>query len=168
MREGLVRVRRHAEVLEAQHGLVLVEDPHDALLAPDGGGRGDPNVGVLAVHLGGELTVLWASPLDDVHARHDLDAAHEPHPHGGGQHQDLFQRAVDAEAHPDDVLGRLDVHVRGPVTLRLGQDPGDDLHDGCVVGDDLGLGGVGGPPFFRVPSTASKASTRWSTPPMAR
>ena len=163
-----MRVRRHAEVLEAQHGPVLVEDPHDALLAPDGGGRGHPDVGVLAVDLGRELAVLRAPPLDDVHARHDLDAAHEPDAHGGRQHQDFLQRAVDAEADPDDVLGRLDVDVGGPVALGLGQDPGDDLDHGCVVGDDLGLGGLGGPPFFRVPSKASKASTRRSTPPMAR
>ena len=95
--------------------------------------------------LSGELTVLRAPPLDDVHARHDLDAAHEAHPHRGGQHQDFLQRAVDAEAHPDDVLGRLDVHVGGPVALGLGQDPGDDLHHWCVIGNHLGgVGGVGG------------------------
>ena len=117
----------------------------------------------------GELAVLRAAPLDDVHARHDLDPADQAHAHGGGQHQDLLERTVDAEAHPDHVLGRLDVHVGGPVPLGLGQDPSDDLHDGCVVGNHLGgVGGVGGVLFFRVPSTASKASTRRSTPPMAR
>ena len=55
--------------------------------------------------VGRELAVLGPTALDDVHARHDLDAAHEPETHGGGQHQDLLQRAVDAEADPDDVVG---------------------------------------------------------------
>ena len=41
------------------------------------------------------------------------------------------------------VLGRLDVHVGGPVAHGLGQDAADDLDDRCVVGNDLGLGGVG-------------------------
>ena len=53
---------------------------------------------------GGELTVLRAAPLDDVHARHDLDAADQAHPHGGREHQDFLQRTVNAEANPDDVL----------------------------------------------------------------
>ena len=42
LREGLVGVRRHAEVVEAEDRPVLVEDPHHALLAPDGGGRRRP------------------------------------------------------------------------------------------------------------------------------
>ena len=34
----------------------------------------------------------------------------------------------------------LDVHVRGAVAHRLGEDAVDDLDDRRVVGDDLGLG----------------------------
>ena len=41
----------HPELAEAEHGPVLVEDPHDALLAPDRGDRGHPDVGVFAVDL---------------------------------------------------------------------------------------------------------------------
>ena len=126
----------------------------------------DADVGVLAVDLSGQLAVLRTTPLDDVHPRHDLDPADQADTHGGRKHEDFLQGAVDAEPHPDDVLGGLDVDVRSPVTLGLGQDAGDDLDDGCVVGDDLGLGGF----CHRgaaTPSTASKASTRRSTPPMA-
>ena len=51
---------------------------------------------------------------------------------GSGQH--LLQGAVDAEADPDAVVARLDVHVGRAVADGLGQDPVDDLDDGRVVG----------------------------------
>ena len=116
-----------------------------------------------------ELTVLWPAALDDVHAGHDLDAADEPDAHGGGQREHLLQCTVDPVAHADTEFRRFDVDVRSPVTHRLGEDAPDDLDDRGIVGHDVRREGrrvqVG---RLRVPSTASKAWTRWSSPPMAR
>ena len=92
-------------------------------------------VAVVDVHL--ELTVLRTAPLDDVHVGHDLDAADERLAHLRRQLDDLAERAVDAEAHPHAVFGRLDVHVGGAVAQRLGDDLVDDLDDRRVRVDDL-------------------------------
>ena len=91
-----------------------------------------------------------------------------PTPMAAGSIEDLLERAVDAEADANDVLGRLDVHVGGPVAHGLGQDAGDDLDDRCVVGDDLGVIVVVSRARLREPSTASYALDQLSTPPMAR
>ena len=81
-----------------------------------------------------------------------------PGPIAAGKLKDLFQRAVDAEANADDVVGGLDVHVRGAVAHRLGQDAVDDLDDGRVVRDDLRLRHAS-TSRLREPSTDSKAWT---------
>ena len=44
-----MRIRRHAEVVESQHGSVLVGVPEYAFLTPDGGRRRDPDVGIFPV-----------------------------------------------------------------------------------------------------------------------
>ena len=85
------------------------------------------------VHL--ELAVLRTAPLDDVHVRHDLDAAHERRAHLGRQLDHLLERAVDAEPHAHALVGRLDVHVGRAVAQRLRDDLVDDLDDRRVVGD---------------------------------
>ena len=141
VRVGLVRVGGHAELAQAEDRAGLVEDPHDALLAPDGGDGGHPDVDLLAVDLCAQLAVLGPTPFDDVHAGHDLDAADQADAHGGGERQDFLERAVDPVAHPDAELGRFDVDVRGAVALGLGQDAAHDLDDRRVVGDDLGVSG---------------------------
>ena len=84
-----------------------------------------------------DLAVLRPPPLDDVHVRQDLDAAGDDRAHGGGQVEDVVQRAVDAVADPDPVRLRLDVDVRGAVAQRLGDDQLHDLdHRRVVVGRD--------------------------------
>ena len=90
-----------------------------------------------------------------------------PGPIAAGQLEDLLERAVDAEAHAHDVVGRLDVHVRRAVAHRLGQDAVDDLDDRRVVRDDLGLG-VPRCVLRRDPSTDSNTWTSLSTLPIAR
>ncbi len=116
--------------------------------------------------VGRQLAVLGPAPLDDVHARHDLDATHQSESHRRGEDQDLLQGAVDAEPDPDDLFGRLDVHVGGAVAHRLGENAVDDLDDRRIVGDDDR--GAGSTTRLREPSTTSKAWTSCATPPMAR
>ncbi len=108
---GLGRIGGHAELGEAHHRARAVQQPHDALLTPDGGQGGDPDVDLAPVDLSAQLTVLGTPPLDDVHAGHDLDPADQTHAHGGGESEDLLERAVDAVAHPDAYLAGLDVDV---------------------------------------------------------
>ena len=59
-----------------------------------------------------ELAVLGAAALDDVHVRHDLDAADQRGAHVDRQREHLVQRAVDPVADAQPVVHRLDVHVR--------------------------------------------------------
>ena len=59
-----------------------------------------------------------------------------------GRAHDLVQHAVDAVAHPQVVLGRLEVDVRGAVLDRLGDQQVDVLDDRGVLDDLLDLGEV--------------------------
>ena len=83
-----------------------------------------------------DLTVLRAAALDDVHVRHDLDAAHERLRHRLGEAQHLVQRAVGAVADAHAIVERFDVHVGRAVAHRLLEDERDDLHDRRVLVDD--------------------------------
>ena len=104
---------------------------------------GHPDVDFLAVDLRAQLAVLGAASLDDVHAGHDLDPADQADTHGRGERQDLLESAVDPVADPDAQFGRLDVHVRGPVTHGLRQDAAHDLDDRSIVGHDVRRQGRG-------------------------
>ncbi len=138
-------VDRHAEVVEAEDGSGLVEDTHDALLTPDGGGGGHPDVDFLAIDRGRQLAVLGTTTLDDVHTRHDLDATDQSESHRRRKDEDLFQGAVDTEPHPDDLVGWLNVHVGGAVTHGLHEDAIDNLYHGSIVRDDHGGGRLNHP-----------------------
>ena len=98
--------------------------------------RRHADVDFLAVDVDRELTVLGAASLDDVHVGHDLDPTDQARARSCRELQDLLQRTVDAKPHANEVLGRLDVHVRGAVAHRLGEDAIHDLNDRCVVGGD--------------------------------
>ncbi len=65
--------------------------------------------------------------------RHDLDARHHQRGHGALGLQHLAQHAVDAEAHHQAVLERLDVDVRGVLLHRLGQHRIDQADDRRIV-----------------------------------
>ena len=98
---GVGGVVRHAEFIQAKNGPGPVEEPHDALLAPDGGDGGNAHVDFLAVDLRPQLAVLGPATLDDVHPGHDLDPADQADAHGRREGQDLFQGAVDPVADPE-------------------------------------------------------------------
>ncbi len=144
--EDRERLAWHAEVGEAEQRAPLVEDPEHALLAVDGGGRGDAHVERYAVDLDLELAVLGPAALDDVHLGHDLDATHERGAHDRRQVEDLVQCAVDAVADAHAVGHRLDVDVGGALAHRLGQQQVHDLDDGRLLvearGGAVGLAGA--------------------------
>ena len=111
---------------------------HD-LLAEQHRQRRDAEVDDAVAHLELEPAVLRHPPLGDVELREDLDARGERRLHLERRPHDLEQRAVDAVAHPDLVLERLDVDVAGAALDRLDQEPVDQLDHRRVL--DLRLGG---------------------------
>ena len=80
-----------------------------------------------------DAAVLRQALLGDVEPRHDLDARHHHRRHGALRLQHFAQHAVDAEAHHQPVLERLDVDVGGVLAHRLGQHGIDQADDRRVV-----------------------------------
>ena len=120
--------------------VALVQDPHHDLLAVDHRQRGDPEVDDPAADLELEAAVLRHPPLGDVELGENLDAGGERRLHLDRRLHHFEQRAVDAVAHPDLVLERLDVNVGGAALHRVGEDSVDQLHDRRVVDLRLGRG----------------------------
>ena len=137
VRVGLGRFRGHSQLTQAEDRSRPVEKPHDALLTPDGGDGGHPDVDLFPVDLRAQLAVLRPTSFDDVHAGHDLDAADQADSHGGGECQDLLECAVDPVANPDSELGRFDVDVGRAVTHGLGEDAAHHLDDRRILGHDV-------------------------------
>ena len=80
-----------------------------------------------------DAAVLRQALLGDVEPRHDLDARDHQRRHRALGLQHLAQHAVDAEAHHQAVLERLDVDVGGVLADRLGQHGVDQADDRRVV-----------------------------------
>ena len=97
---------------------------------------------LLAVGVDREAAVLRDAPLGDVDVGHDLEPADDAGLDRLGRAHDLVQHAVDAEAHPQVVLGRLEVDVRRAVLDRLRDQQVDVLDDRRVLDDLLDLGEV--------------------------
>ena len=74
----LHQVGVEAEVLEAEHDVGLVEDPHDDLLAVDGGQRGHAEVDRPVPDGEREPAVLGQAVLGDVEVGHDLETRWSP------------------------------------------------------------------------------------------
>jgi hypothetical protein len=104
LREALERLREHAELLELDHDLALVEDAHDDLLAVGGGQRGDAQVDRLARDLERDAAVLRDAALGDVEVGEDLDARDDGGTALDGTGGGLLEHAVDAVADPHLVL----------------------------------------------------------------
>ena len=80
-----------------------------------------------------DAPVLRQALLGDVELRHDLDARdHQRRDRALGL-QHLAQHAVDAEAHDQAVLERLDVDVGGVLLDRLGEHGVDQADDRRIV-----------------------------------
>jgi hypothetical protein len=133
LRIHAVRLAWHAQLVEADHRLALVEQSHHDLLTEHRGNAGDANVERTAVDRGRELSVLGCPLLDDVHAAHDLETADERVVGAHRQLHGLDQLAVDPESDPHVLVEWLDVDVAGPVAQRLADDAVHELDDGCLV-----------------------------------
>ena len=130
----------HAECVEAQHGRALAQDTDDDLLAQRGRQSRDAEVHRLAVHRHAGAAVLRPEPVGDVEPRHDLDAGDERQARVPRNLHHLPEHAVDAVAHHDAALDRLDVDVARPAGDTVGQ---HDVHqaDDRPLARLLGAGG---------------------------
>ena len=109
------------EGLQRQDGRLLVQDPDDDLFAVGGGQGRDAEVHLVVVDGDPGPPVLRPQPVGDVEPRHDLDAGDERDAGRAGHRHDLPEHAVDAVAHRDAALDRLDVDVAGPAGHPVGQ-----------------------------------------------
>ena len=141
--EALERTRLEAQLGHVQHELRLVEQPHDDLLAPQGGEHGHAEVevaaSVLDLHLDLDMPILGPPLFRDVELGHDLDAGDERVPQLHGQRHHVVEDPVDAEPDAELLLVGLDVDVRGLPLERVHEEHVRELDDGRGV---RGLGEV--------------------------
>ena len=97
------------------------------------GMRRDAHVDRAAGDAQADAAVLRQAFFGDVELRHDLDARDQQRRDRALRPQHLAQHAVDAEAHDEPVLVRLDVDVGGVFLDRLRQHRIDQADDRGVV-----------------------------------
>ena len=107
------------------------------LFAEHGGQNADAEVDRLVVDVQLDAAVLRHAALGDVEIGHDLDAAADGRGDVGRRRHHFVEHAVDAVAHLEFALERLEVDVRGLVLDRLQQDEVDELADGVGIGGFL-------------------------------
>src|SRR6185437_6198931 len=75
--------------------------------------RGDAQIEVATAKGEADTAILRQAPLGAVHERHDLDARDDGGPQANGWFGRRLQNTVDAIAHEQPAVERLDVNVRG-------------------------------------------------------
>ena len=130
-------VLAQAQLVQVEADVAAVEHAHDDALAEHRRQHADAEVDRLVVDVQLDAAVLRHAALGDVQVGHDLDARAD----GGGdvrrRRHHLVEDAVDAVAHLELVLERLEVDVRGLVLDRLQEHEVDQLADGVGVGGAL-------------------------------
>ncbi len=120
--------------VEAQLDVGAVEHAHHDGLAEHRRQHGDAQVDRVAVDHQLDAAVLRQAPLGDVEVRHDLDAADDRQREVLRRRDHLVEDAVDAVAHLELVLERLEVDVGGLVLDRLEQHEVEQPDDLVVLG----------------------------------
>ena len=127
-----------AELLEVAHQYFGCEDAHDDLFAESRRHGRDAQLDLPARGRHRlDASVLRTAPLDDLHARQELDAAGHRQQHRDRNRVDLVQDAVDAETHDAKVAPRLDVDVGSALLEGVLPQPVDDVDDVLVVGVEI-------------------------------
>jgi C4-dicarboxylate-specific signal transduction histidine kinase len=76
---------------------------------------------------------LGSATLNDVHARHDLEAADQTRVQVQGERLCLNQVAINSITNAQDVIEGFDVNVRCSVAKALADERGDHLNHGAVI-----------------------------------
>ncbi len=129
----LLGVGVHAEAIQVEPAGLLVEQTQHHALAVAGRDGRDAHVDRAAGDAQADAAVLGQALLGDVELGHDLDARDHQRRDAALGLQHLAQHAVDAEAHHQAVLERLDVDVGGVLADRLGQQRIDQADDRRVI-----------------------------------
>ena len=126
--------RAHAEHVEVDPGILLVEDAQHDAFAGAARQRRDAHVEQLAAQRQPDAAVLRHAPLGDVEARHHLDAADDDGRDMRRHAQRLAQHAVDPHADDEAGLIGLDMDVGHALPRGIGDDAVDQADRGRVVG----------------------------------
>jgi hypothetical protein len=121
-RQPLDHRRRQIQGSHGVGGAAGIEDPDDGVLAIVAGDhrypeihRHDPAIGL---HPGAKAPILRPAPFGDVQGGEDLDARQDFYPLaaqvvGKGTEVEMLQHAVDAKAHLQPGVDRLEMNVGG-------------------------------------------------------
>ena len=124
-----------SERVDADLGVLRVEDPQHDLFAPEGRQRVDAEVdGARLRELHLDAAVLRHAALGDVELGHDLESRGEPRAEIRWGFGDFAQDAVHAEAHAVRLLVRFEVDVRCAGLDGVEQHLVDESDDRRVVG----------------------------------
>src|SRR6185436_12150192 len=129
----LLRARIHAERAELEAARLLVEQTQYDALAVTRGNRRDAHVDRATRDAQRDAAVLRQTLLRDIQLRHDLDTRDHQRSDRAPGLEHFAQYAVDAEAHDQAVLERLDVNIGRVVLHRLGEDRVDQLDDRRLI-----------------------------------
>src|SRR5690606_30189305 len=137
--EDLELIGTEAELLEVESEVRAVEDTHDDAFAEHRRERRDAQVDGISADVELDATVLRKARFGDVEVRHDLDPGDERTREVERRRHHLVEDAVDAVAHLELVLERLEVDVRRAVADRLEENHVEELDDRTGVSIRLEL-----------------------------
>ncbi len=135
--EALERLALEAEGGEIERHAALVEDAHHDALAVHGRHGGHAQVDLLAGDAQLDAPILRKAALGDVERSHDLHARDDGRGEPAGRGLDFMEHAVDAVAHDEPVLERLDVDVGGTRFQRAREDQVDEADHRRLGGEVL-------------------------------
>src|SRR5262249_13605621 len=138
---------RDAQFFETEERSALVQDTHHHALAVERRYGGDADIDLAAAHPQADPAVLGQAPLGDIHLRKDLDAGDDGGLEPLRRRRRLAQHAVNAVAHFELPLERLDVDVAGALLHGLVDEHVDELDDERLPRHLLQVGDVG--PFVQ-------------------
>jgi hypothetical protein len=120
----------HADFLDVEDGLVLVEHPQHDFLAIDSRERAEPQIDSAALREDLHPAILRHAPLRDVERSHHLQARHDGGVQVPAHLEDLVEYAVDAETHDPARARALDVYVARAVAHGALYEPVHEIDDG--------------------------------------
>ena len=130
----------HAQRVQVQQRLALVQQAHDDALAVHGGHAHDAHVDRPLLHGQAHAAVLGHALLGDVQVAHDLHAGDHARDHPARDRRGLLEHAVHAEAHAHVAAVGLEVDVGDALLHRLADDRVDQLDHRRVLGGLADLG----------------------------